>query len=82
MKMNFLFSFWTYFLQWPLPEVQAMVMWPPCWRFTHSQPRCSEFWSVLLNYSEFGAKLRISESLRTLCQPKWGSRPSLPLDSQ
>ena len=30
------------------------------------KPRCSEFRSVLLNYSEFGAKLRISESLKTL----------------
>ena len=33
---------------------------------TMPKPRCSEFRSVLLNQSEFGAKLQISESLRTL----------------
>ena len=25
---------WT-FLPWPLPERQAMVMWPPCWKVAH-----------------------------------------------
>ena len=24
----------TQFLPWPLPESQAMVLWPPCWRVT------------------------------------------------
>ena len=24
------------FLPWPLPETQAMVLWPPCWNVTHS----------------------------------------------
>ena len=24
------------FLPWPLPERQAMVLWPPYWRVTHS----------------------------------------------